>query len=344
MDGFDHYPLHQSTDLAGEALSNFLQLKGWNNGNAISYLEIGAPFARGVGQGLANRNSGIYIHYPVADQTTYITGIAYRGLGSWSSTVILAFLTSATGALCDVRTDASGHLVVTRNGTVLATSTNTLTLDTHYYIEFKALINASTGTYEVRVNGTSTNWCVGTGANTGTGNIGQVRLQGGAATMWFDDFYICDTTGSAPNNTFLGPCKVGLLLPSEPGNYAQWTGNGGINAANVADSPHPDGDTSFNQSATANQIDSFKFPDLPASAGSVFAIQHNLYAKQDGGAQRTITAFQRSGTTDYASAATKNTSTSYAYYKDVKETNPDTAAAWTVAGLNAAEFGYKITA
>jgi hypothetical protein len=344
MDGFDHYGLHGSGMLFDEPSTNHLQLKGWNNGNAILNWEVYPAFARGgIGMGLANKNSGAYIYRAVADATSYVVGVAYQSISGFIAQKIIELTKSDGTSLCDLRADGTGHLVVTRAGTTLATSTNAMSLATWYYIEFKALVNSSTGTYEVRVDGTATNWIpAATGANTGTGNIGRIYLEGGAAKMYFDDLYIADT--NAPNNDFLGPCKVSALRAAAPGNYAQWTGNGGVNFANVNDLPLPDGDTTFNQSATANQIDSHVFEDLPASAGSVFAIQHCIYSKQDAGAQRTITAFQRSGGTDYASANTKNTTASYAYYLDVKNVNPADAAAWDVADINGAEFGVKITA
>ena len=42
-------------------------------------------------------------------------------------------------------------------------------------------------------------------------------------TLDIDDLYICDGTGSAPHNTFLGDCRVDTLLPTADGTAQQWT-------------------------------------------------------------------------------------------------------------------------
>ncbi len=243
-----------------------------------------------------------------------------------------------------MRQNGVGNLTFNRGTTALATSSNTFSIGAWYYLECKAKINSTTGTYEVRINGTSTGWIPAvTGANTRNGGNNQVtgtRLgwTTGNQGIQYDDLYVCDTTGSV-NIDFLGPQVVETVRPMGAGNYSQWTPNLGLNFSNVNDL-QTDNDGTFNQSSTAGQKDSFVMSDLSAG-GTVSAIQHVLYAKQSVGAQRSIRPVQRSGGTDFA-GATVNTGTSYTMALDLDDVNPATGAAFTPFEINAAEFGYEL--
>ena len=50
-----------------------------------------------------------------------------------------------------------------------------------------------------------------------------------------------------------------------------------------------------------------------------------------------------SGGTDYDQNELFLPSDDYGLFTDIVETDPDTSSAWTVSGLNAAEFGIKLT-
>jgi hypothetical protein len=343
MDGFDHYqsPLGgfiQGGNIAGDIL------RKWTGTVFSTSGAVGPLYARGAGGGLALANAtGIYKTLP-ASVATLTAGVAvyFTALPGGSYERLPCFLDNLTEQVY-VNGDGSGHLTVVRgDGTVLATSTNVVSIGVWYYIELKATIHNTTGVIELRVNNSSTGWVPSTGSlntrQSANNTANQVQLRSNLSTQ-FDDFYVCDTAGA--NSSFLGPCKIGLRAPAAAGNYAQWTGNPGPNFANVDDVPQPDGDMTFNQSATAGQIDSHVVQDVEESAGSIFAIQHVLYAKQDTGAQRTIAPFIRSGGSDFPGNNIA-LGTSYAYYLEVKETDPNTSAAWTVSGFNAAEFGAKM--
>jgi len=352
MDGFDHYIG------AADAGVNDLVHKwtGWYlNGDGSANPDVfianqsatGFVYARGgLGQALVWNGNSRFIGKSVPAGSTFTMGKAVRWAGNPSgSSVPLLGMVDGTTVQVGVSTDGAGHLTVVRGGTTLATSTNTVSGGIWYYVEFKATINSTTGVIELRVNGSSTGWVPSTGSlntqNTGnaTANvlgIGQIS----AVQQVSDDVYMLDSTGSV-NTTFLGPVRVAALDPAQAGNYSQWTPNGGTNFANVADGPAPDGDNTFNQSSTAGQLDSYVYEDVPATSGSVFAIQHNIYARQDAGAQRTIARLIRRSGTDYV-GSNQLTSTSYTYYLQVDETDPSTSSAWSIAGLNAAEFGVKL--
>lgn len=262
--------------------------------------------------------------------------------------IVSTFLqTYDTGTLhLDLRLDATGHLVVTRNGTALVTSVNAFSANTWYHIEFKATIHDSAGVVEVRVNGSSVNWIPSTGSldtrNAANASINQIKLRNGGNgnAVTVTGLWVLDTTGSVAND-FLGPKRVVCLRPVGVGNYSQWTPNYAGNFVNVQDEVADD-DSTFNQSATANQIDTFPMTEVPAGA-SVYGVQHCILARQDAGAQRTIAPVDRISSTDYV-GTTYNTGATYLYHLVPETVSPATSAAWTAAELNGAEAGYKITA
>jgi uncharacterized protein YbaA (DUF1428 family) len=338
-DGFDHY---ESADI----LRKWTNISGWTPTFGAISPGVYTGWARPPGgQGLRFTNTnqciGRQLATPIA---TFISGFYVYIEGAGASGPIAMFRDNGTEQV-SVRLDASGHVLFSRNGTTLATSTSVMLLNTWYHVEVKSTIHPSTGTYEVRVNGSATGWIPATtGANTRASANSQITefylgATGAGITGRFDDFYILDTTGSVAND-FVGPQKIITIFPNAAGNYSQWTGNYAANFANVNELT-ADADSTVNQSSTVNQIDSFAFDDVPA--GTITAIQHAIQARQDAGAARSIAAFQRSGSTDYV-GTTQALAGSHVFLLDPKSTNPDTSAQWSASGLNAAEFGYKLIA
>ena len=343
-DGFDHY---QTADV----------LKKWTGlcASAAAPTDIGPEYARPPGgMGLFNYQAasrGVYKTF-AATHVSFVCGFNVNFQSASATGAILGFFDSSSGTpgatyQISLKLDGSAHLqVFTGASTVLATSANTMSASTWYHVEIKATINNSTGTYEVRVNGSATGWiAAATGKNTrgqsANNYIDVVALEPAGSTavtgQYVDDFYFLSS--SAPNNDFLGPQKILAAFPAATGNYAQWTGNYATNFANVNETT-ADGDQTFNQSATANQIDSFVFDDVPA--GTISAVQFCIEARQDAGAARTIAAFERAaaGPTDRVMTS-QILAGSYLIYTDPRDVDPDTSAAWTATLFNSNEYGYK---
>lgn len=232
-------------------------------------------------------------------------------------------------------------------GTVLATSVQTLPTASFSYIELKATIHSSTGAYELRVNGVT--WVSGTGANTqSTANattnqilVGPAASLSASLSRYYDDLYICDTSGST-NNDFLGDCRVDTLLPNADGTYTDFTPNSGSNHYSRVAEGAPD-TTTYVTSSTVDQKDTYAFQDLTAVTGTIKGIQVNNAALKDDAGARSIANVVRSGTTD-AVGSTVALSTSQLIYSSVHETDPNTSAAWTESGVNSMQAGVKVAA
>lgn len=286
----------------------------------------------------------------LANHATYIVGAAIYPDDFSSAGPILAFIDSGTIHIT-ISVNTSGQILVYRGAhgaTLLATSASALATDTWYYLEVKVTINDSTGTVEVRVNGSNTGWHNITGADTRNGASAQVnaiRIDGGTQDMRWDDLVIMDGSGSAPHNDFIGDVRVDAYLPNGNGNSSQLDGSDGNSVDNylLVDDAAPDSDSTYVQSATATEKDTYAFANMSHTPATIYGVQINMTAKKDDAGTRSIAAVTRSDGADY-DGTTQALSTAYTGYREVLTQDPDTSAAWTKSGFDAAEFGVKVAA
>lgn len=249
-----------------------------------------------------------------------------------------------------LRVNNDGSVEVLRNG---ATSIGISSAgimghpDVAYYVEMKALIS-NAGSVEVKVNGvtvisespvdtqhTANAWADQV-------DIGGYQSHPGNAAAYFDDFYLCDTSG-AQCNDFLGDIRELLLMPDGAGAHADWTPLVGANWQEVDDNP-PDGDTTYNASNTVTDRDSFTFEDLPGTlTGTILALCAAINSRRDDAVAHELEPSVRVGGTDYDGTAALVTDAYSFYNLYAWELNPDIAAVWTIATVNAVESGYELT-
>lgn len=254
-----------------------------------------------------------------------------------ASTVHLT-LRASTTATMQIGTNSSSILqVLNSSGTVIATGTTVLTNGTWYYIEVKWHIAGASGTTEVHLNGVSE--ITSTTGNFGSSNIDNFRLNLGTS---YDDFYVCDTTGSAPRNTFLGDVRVATVMPNADGAHTDWTPSAAGSHFSKVNEAQADGDTTYVSDATAGHIDTYVTDDVDSGA-TVLGVQTNLYARKDDVATRQIADVIRISSTDYV-GSTDTLASTYSIYSQIHAQSPATSADWTAAEVNGAEFGVKTIA
>ena len=100
-------------------------------------------------------------------------------------------------------------------------------------------------------------------------------------------------------------------------------------------------DADYVASGTVGDLDLYETGDLPFVPDSVHAVQVTTCARKNDAATREVRSKVKSG------AATANggphaLTANYVYYRDIFETDPDTAAAWTAGGLNAIQIGPEV--
>lgn len=287
-----------------------------------------------------------------AGDTTCIVGVAFRVPAIFTNRNVIQIQEGSTLHIA-VTLDTSGHLLVLRNATTLATSSTTLTLNTWYYVEIKATIHDSTGSYEVHVDESVFGGLSASGVDTRNGGTGQwdrVSIIGATGTTDhdFDDFYVCDGSGSA-NNDFLGDSKVQTLLPqtdaTAAGSNADFTPSTGSDHGALVDEASPNGDTDYNSSSNAGDIDTYNYPSMSLT-GTIRGVQVVPYAEKTDAGARTVSVVARVGGTDYVHSTAFALTTSYKHYAgpaQIFEENPNSSSAWLAADVNGAEFGLEVT-
>lgn len=279
-------------------------------------------------------------------QQTWIIGVAIYP-GNLAFSWLLAFMDAGTYQVT-LDLESNGALSVRRGdggGATLSTSAaGVMSAEEWQYVEMKVTIDNAAGAVEVRVDDETVIDVSGVDTqNSGNASADRLALDvDGVGTVWnrYDDIYLCDGTG-AIRNDFLGICFVYYGLPDGAGNYAQFTPSAGANWQCVDENP-PNDDTDYNQSSGSGQRDSFAMTDplAAAGAGDVLGVQTCLNAKKTEEAALTAENSMRISGTDYDGSSHSPT-TSYKYYLDVWEQNPDTVANFSDAEIAALEVGYE---
>ena len=280
-----------------------------------------------------------------------------KTLGSNASTIYMAFafrtdaLPTSTTATeiaevsdlgtnqCDLRIIPGGLLRVTRNGTVLATSSASLLTNIYYHIEWKIVIDNSAGSTIVKVNEVevinSTSLDTQNTANAYATDVylGFWNAFPGVVRGDFDDFVVRD-------DGFSGDCSVVALLPTGIGSTNQWTATGAATTREAVDETPPNSDTDYIQTANITDLSLFTYPTISVLA-TIVAVIPIPFAKKTAAGVTQIKSVVRSGGANYAGVAKSPSDGSYEFHPDILMVNPATGVAFTAAEWNAIEVGVQ---
>lgn len=295
------------------------------------------------GTNAISHTTAMWMQKEVSNKQTLITGMAIK-LSTTKSWNLFEYRDSATNQI-GLFTDASNQIIIKRGSTTLENTGYAIPTNEWIYLEFKATIHNSSGSYELRVNGVTI--ASDSGIDTQqTGNAYatsiMIRFDGiGASTHWLDDIYLFDDTGSFCNN-FVGDVHVEAIFPDGVGYITDWVGvpSGGDNYEKV-DETDPDGDTTFVATSGVGYMDSYDFGSLVSLSGSVYGLQVNAWARKDDVGSRTLNVITRPTSTTYSGEAPASLGNTYSYSVFHFPYNPATSTYWTIAEINAAEFGIK---
>jgi hypothetical protein len=280
-----------------------------------------------------------------AEQFHY-AGAAFKFTTLPTSDCVIMSFRDAASAQIDLRLTPAGTFRVTRNGTSLGLGTLAVSAATYFYVEFMAKIHSSTGTFDVYLNGAATADVTGTGQNTqATGNatadtfrICRIAAAGAVGPTVDDSFYLSGST--APPRW--GDVRAEFIKPNGNGNSSQWLGSDGNSTDNylLVDESTPNDDTDYLSSSTVNDLDLFTYTDVTPTTGTVVCVAVNMWARKDDAGVRTIAPATREGGTT-SIGTNVNLTTTYDRYRQFYETNPRTAAAYTISEINGSEWGVK---
>lgn len=311
----------------------------WTSSNSTN--TISTTYGR-YGQGLflsGDGNQWLALALDTAQQT-WIVGFAMKSSNKYFPNDTVFRFYDVGSSQCFLRLDQDGRMRFYRgDGTLLLTTTACLIPQTWQYIEVKVKIDNAAGTVDIRCNDVSVGSVAAVDTTTTANNYATEFRFTGNVPCYIDDFYICDSAGA---DTFRGDSRIETLLPTGAGNYTAWTPSAGANWQNVDDAyasaPCPDGDSTYNESGTTTQRDSYAYSNLVITSGVVLGVQVSPNVRKTDAGARSEKAFTRVAGTDY-DGSSKSVGDTYASYPELWVQNPNTAAVWSIAEVNGAEFG-----
>lgn len=282
-----------------------------------------------------------------------------KATGGSGSTIIIGaamitnngkgFIGAFNGAVCQVSfaCDTSGTLTVYRGspatGTLLGTASTIALASVYNYFELQVTVTTASGSIVARVNGQIViNLSSLNTSFDGTSIINQIGVGNTYTSVgnagYLDDLYVSDLSGNAPYNTFLGDVHVSTLFPSANGTVS-WTPSSGQNWQNVSETAM-DSDTSYNTCLVPGQIDLFSTPGLTTTPITIYGVQIKMATRMEGAGNDSIAGVISSNSIVQIGSSQAVLS-NYTYVDQVFTVDPNTAGAWTKAGVNAAQYGYK---
>lgn len=331
IDGFDSYST--ITDVC----------RKWRHCNlgSKSKLKIGRT---GAGQSLhifGDNNRTAYIGIKdVGNKPTWNVGFAFMNVNMEGHFTLLNFNDGADTQLSLEFTPEVGQFTVWSDGEKLGTAPSVLLDGVWHYVEIRVEISNS-GSVLLRIDGDDEIDLTGVPLDV-SGNSYANSVMFRRPSKWdkgyaIDDVYILDGTGTS-NNNLLGDMQVITLVPEAAGDSTEWTASSGDNWSAVL------GDNNrYVLSDYYGDKDLYNFSDMTGtSINNIAGVVVNVYPKSTDGSTKYINAVAKSGTTEANATHQAFTSTDYVGLQYVFETDPDTDEAWTVSGVNAAQFGITL--
>jgi len=320
-------------DSDGWALSNVVRTPGTGQSGYASLRSSGAS-DRTASYGYASETE--VIHGFCYQFTVLAQGGFLRLWGAGGTSEVLRMEVSAAGAIIALNGLGAEH------GRSVP---GVLAANVEAYIEVRCKHSGTVGEVEVRVNGNPTPVLDLSGLNTGSHSDLVMSAQAaGHGTRDFSAWYFCDTAGPAPHNTFLGHIRFGTVAPIGDGNSSQLVGSDADSVNNyllVDDGFNHDSDSTYVESPTVGEQDTYAMGNLPTTPLTILAVCPLIIAKKTDAGTRAIVPVIRSGGTDYE-GTDAYLGTSYDVYREAFIEDPATAAAWTESGVNAIEVGVKV--
>jgi hypothetical protein len=345
-DGFDHLSnaYLQSKWTSVSSFGNPAQGLKLNNTNQRTGTQCGAFSASGAFATV--KNASTWIFGAAFNWQQYGGGVLFQNIGTTQVQIVIN--NDGTLSVFNGPHGLNPGVQLGRTDPSVAIS-----LGRYYYIEFKSMINQTTGTAVVRINGQTVLNLAGVNTSpNGDNNADSFAVNGpgggvGTIFVFVDDLYVCDTSGTA-NIDFLGDVKIGLIMPAAAGDFTQWTPvGGGTNYLLVNEVP-PDGDTTYVFAVApamgAFPIDTYFFQTVDPNS-VILAIQSNILARKDDVGNRALSLVTRFGGSNFVSDSSgRFVNETYIDYRNPQDVNPLTGLQWTPATINAAQFGYQLIA
>ena len=318
--------------------------------NRMGYDPTGGRYGGGAILGGTTVASGLGWEFPaLALGSTFYFGFWFRPTLTVGSTQQIFCQLSTLNA--DTRILSLQHTV---NGTVQATNnanasvssaSGVLTTDTWHWIEGQVVIgtNATNGSYDIRVNGSTVVSASGIDTFPATNNVvGEFKIYGAQYARRFDDIVLWSGSGAAPN-AFIGESRIDTLRPNADGGALGWTASAGSQYQCVDDvAGSHNNDTDYISATTATTKSRFAMSNLPGTATTVHAVQVRGRARVTASQAKTLRGYINSSATE-ANGTTRGLQGTYGVHRlGMFTTNPNGGGAWTDTTVNAVQAGVEV--
>lgn len=359
FDGFDDYATKNNT-------ATGMQVGGWViAGNTSGSTPTGLA-QRQPDSGVNNRallysnptSSFVQDEVDLGSNYTALGGgaIYYANVVSWdwyNATLkgerILAWYDSARVYQCELVLDFHGRFHFCRGSTILASSPfgdYALFKQAQVHgIEWEIEFSQTVGEFRLWIdnveiiNATGLDNC-----DTANANCRYVRssVSNGLDSDWYtDDFYITDGARLGSSATSGNPVCISLH-PDSDGGVNVWTASTGTDEFAMVDDLTSDTDSTYNQTSTVGDESRHGCEALPSWVTDVLAVGAIAWLRKTDATARSARVLINSNSVE-SLGTTLTLATTYSGSRiPVLETDPDTAAAWTLAAVNALEVGYEV--
>ncbi len=345
-DGFDNYTnITQIWDIVSGTIT-------MSSGNARF-----APPSGLTGQGISLTQNASLTKNLLSNQATLIIGVAYYTPNlptsgnianilalSDNSTVQVTLGYLSSGALQFYRGATSGG-----TGTAIGTSSapGVIQAAVWNFFEVVVTIDPSAGAVALYMNQPATGATAlinSTGLNTRSSSnsyANQVTLKDAnlTANTRYDDLYCFDNSGGS-FNARLGDQRIITMVPAGAGSSTQWTPSAGANWQCVDEIP-PNDDTDYVSTTGVGNTDFYAMQSASISANPNFVVGRIRHRKDDASPHTLQLGVYRGGSSAFSPDVA--VPSSYVFSDYLFPVDPSTSAAWTSTGINAAQFGEKLT-
>ena len=248
-----------------------------------------------------------------------------------NSTTIVGSLRRNTGStFLEARRGTTG-------GTLLATGTTGMVVNTSYLIEIYFKPHSTTGVFQVKVNGVAFDINFSGQTTDSPTSIDNIRF-GGDGTL-YQAYFVLDNV-IIDDAGWIGSTKIVALAPTAAGDLVEWTPLSGSNYENIDEIPLSDAD--FNSISAVDKTDLANLGAIPGAAYQVRSVQiYTRFVKEGTPTPTKIKPVFKTGGTLYEGLSEVSVPTSYQDNFNLLSVNPVTGLAWTVDEINALQLGYK---
>lgn len=232
------------------------------------------------------------------------------------------------------------------------TSPGAMRHGTYQWLEVRVKASSSNttadGIVEIWIEGIkvfSNTSCVTIANNSSTGYNG-ITINTLKDSAWFgaDDFYVTDTTGSAPWNTRLGDVRIANIVPSSdvPGANSGTPSTGTAHWSTVDELPYNTSDYVYIPNSSGS-LERFNKTALPTTPNTILAIAPSVWAKKSDAGIANLHNILISNSSGYqVNGNTVSISTGFVRYRDSYTTNPETGLQWSFANVANLQLGVVI--